>query len=650
MLHQGTQIGHYRLLYRIGEGGMGDVYLAENMHLNRQVAIKVIRPSILDNPDARRLFLREARAAATLDHPHILPLYDYGEATINGEVYPYMVMPVRLEGTLKTWLKQHGGPAKLSPATVVDIVEQAASALQHAHDRQILHLDVKPSNFLLRYTTGKPGVPDLLLTDFGLARVMNTEVSMSNTSRGTPPYMAPEQWQGSPVAASDQYALATMAYEMLTGRTPFQGDLPALLYQHLHTPPPPPSTFRPDLPKEVDEVLLHALAKNPQDRFASVSAFANAFRQALLPEESQSTHILRATLIISQEEARRGTSRSLDLPGAKRINVEIPAGVHNGQVIRLSVHGNAAGNAFSNAIDTLMISISIAPDVQKAPEQPRRPCPGPRAWLSAGVALLVVLASLGLYLLVRHHGGPPSGTVTPTPNSRATSAAVTATSSAATATAIAQATATGIAAPTATAVAWQNLYNTATSGTPVLDDPLVDNSRGYEWDVIPTVTQGGTCAFLDKAYHATEELSNTFYGCTAEKTSLSNFAYQVQMVIQTGDEAGIIFRESNNAFYVFLITTRTHYTLSLYSFGQQHSTKTLSIGNSPAIKFGHNQTNLIAVIAQGPSIALFVNRQYVTSVTDSTISQGAIGVIAQDDSNPTNVAFTNAQVWQLPPS
>ncbi len=565
---------------------MGDVYLAENMHLHRQVAIKVIRPGILSNPDARRLFLREAKAAATLDHPHILPLYDYGEAAIDGVIYPYMVMPARQEGTLKQWLKPYsdvgksslrdeygptesaaggfkpyGGAGNLPWGTVVEMIEQAAGALQHAHDRQILHLDVKPSNFLMRYTTGQSGTPDLLLTDFGLAKIMNTEVSMTNSSRGTPSYMAPEQWRGFPVAATDQYALATMAYEMLAGRTPFQGNLQALMYQHLNTPPQPPSAFRPDLPKEVDEVLLHALAKNPADRFASVAAFANAFRQALLPEAPQPSPNLRTT---------------------------------------------------------------SAPETPELPKPPVSAFLSPRAWLLAGLALLVVLASIVIYLLWPHPGPPASpatGSHHGTPTAHPTIAA----------------TATPIASVTPTPGPF---------GPLALNDPLVDNSRGYAWDEIPTGTQGGTCAFIDKAYHATDEQSSTFYGCLARNTSFSNFIYQVQMVIQAGDNGGIIFRESNNAFYTFYINTRADYTLRLYVF-HQGPIGTLSSGTSPAIKIGHNQINLIMLMAQGSHITLFVNNQYVISVTDSRLSQGSIGVIAQDDFNPTHVAFTNAKVWLL---
>lgn len=650
MLQEATHISHYRLLRWIGGGAMGDVYLAENMHLNTQVAIKVIKPIILSNPDARRLFLREAKTAATLDHPYILPLFDYGEATIEGDVYPYMVMPLRPEGSLKAWLKQHGGAGKLSPAAVVEMISQAASALQHAHDRQIIHLDVKPSNFLLRSTTGKLETPDLLLADFGLAKVINTEVSMSHTSRGTPSYMAPEQWRGFPVAPSDQYALASMGYEMLSGRPPFLGNsLEALMYQHLSTTPEPPSAFDPRLSKKVDEVFLQALAKRPEERFATMTAFASALRQAFFTEEGDGriarppAHTLRTTLVISQAEACSGTKRSLDLPGAQRVTVEIPAGVHDGQVMRLSVQGQVADHASSDSVETLVVTIAIPSDItgdETMRERRVRPTlPSPRVWALVGMALCVALASVGISLLVGVHRGQT--TVGASTHSRAAvTATAQATSVAASATATSPLTA-------ATVTAAQNIYREATRGTLALNDPLANNSLGNEWDEIPAVTQGGTCAFIDGAYHATQDQSDVFYRCMARHTDFSNFAFQVGATIQAGDEAGIVFRFDRAllTFYAFHISTDGAYRLDVDN--RQGFVRTLRLGTSPAIKIGHNQTNLLTVVAQGPHLYLFVNTQYVTDVIDSTYSHGSIGVMAQDDFSATAVFFQNARVWLL---
>jgi len=284
---EGTRIGRYRFIHLLGGGGMGEVYLAEDPRIQQQVAIKVIRTEVSPYPDDQaikevsRLFEREAIAVAKLDHPHILPMFDFGEAVVNGTRLTYLVMPYRPEGSLVEWLRRRGTASLLAPEEVESIVAQTSEALQHAHDRQIIHQDVKPSNLLIRERREDPDHPDILLTDFWIAKSTTATSSMSQVIRGTPTYMAPEQWEGHPVFATDQYALAVMAYELLTGRPPFQGGSVQMMYQHLNVPSRPLSAFNDSLSTEVDTVVLHALAKNPGNRFASVSAFANAFRQAV---------------------------------------------------------------------------------------------------------------------------------------------------------------------------------------------------------------------------------------------------------------------------------------------------------------------------------------------------------------------------------
>src|SRR5579884_1771125 len=336
----GTQLGRYRLLHLIGSGGMGEVYLAEDVRIARRVAIKVVRteatmstdePAIQEN---ERLFQREMKAITLLDHPHILPLYDFGEETRDNATFTYMVMPYRSEGSLSDWLRKHDRDQPLSPQDIAHIIAQAADALQHAHNHQIVHQDVKPSNFLVRTLANKPERPDLLLTDFGIAKLITSTASMSQNIRGTPVYMAPEQWEGHPVFATDQYALGMMAYQLLVGRFPFSGRLEQLMHQHLHVPPQPPSRLNSRLSPAFDAILLRALAKKPEERFASISAFARAFQQAM-----QYGDDLRTTLAISQEEARQGTQRLITLPGSRRIPVTIPPAAHDGQVLRLPEQG-----------------------------------------------------------------------------------------------------------------------------------------------------------------------------------------------------------------------------------------------------------------------------------------------------------------------
>ncbi len=287
MALEGKQIDRYRILDMLGSGGMGDVYLAEDPRIGQQVAIKVIRTEVTPYSDddlakdAQRHFQREAKAIVRLDHQHILPLYDYGEEFIANMPIIYLVMPYRPEGSLSDWLHRRGTKEILSPQDVAHIVSQAADALQHAHDHHVIHQDVKPANFLVRTQQDASTRPDLLLSDFGIARLSNATASVSQSVLGTPSYMAPEQWEGEPTPATDQYALAVMAYELLTGKLPFQGSPTKIMYQHLHVPPQPPSMLNPELTVDLDEVMLHALAKQPQERFTSIKEFAAAFQQAV---------------------------------------------------------------------------------------------------------------------------------------------------------------------------------------------------------------------------------------------------------------------------------------------------------------------------------------------------------------------------------
>ena len=366
------QNGRYRRLRLLGTGGMGEVYLMDDMRVSRQVAIKVIRaegapyPGSDSGKDAARLFQREARAIAALEHPNILPLYDFGEETYEDTTMTYMVMPFCTDGSLAGWLRQRASAGTLSPKDIAYVIEQAAEALQYAHDHQVIHLDVKPSNFLLRANKKNPDHPTLLLADFGIARNSATAASSSRTIRGTPTTMAPEQWSSTPVPASDQYALAVMAYELLAGRPPFVGSMEQLMYQHFSVQPAPPSTYNPQLPKAIDAVLLRALAKKPEDRFPSITAFASALEQAVNQSPAELvvgprpstvgdvTYDMRSTVAISQAEAHSGTSRKITLPGGQYLNVTVPPGVSNGQVIRVPGPGDS-----SSSMSELILTIAI---------------------------------------------------------------------------------------------------------------------------------------------------------------------------------------------------------------------------------------------------------------------------------------------------
>ncbi len=369
------QNGRYRILRTIGSGSMGEVYLVEDTRINRQVAIKVIRSEGLSydpdpQRDAARLFEREAKAIARLNHPSILPLYDFGEERVNGTPLTYMVMPYCPDGSLATWLQQRGPTPQLSLAEVEHFQHQAGDALQHAHDNGIIHQDVKPQNFLLR-ANKSAGLPDLLLADFGIAKLAVGTSGASQAIRGTPIYMAPEQWEGNPLPASDQYALAVMLYIFLTGRPPFEGGPGQMMFKHFSVIPQPPSVHNPAINPNIDMVILRGLAKKPRERYPSVADFSNAFQQAAMADASTflqapSTLLKRyqdggisAPLTISAEEAFNGTLRALTLPDGRRVRVAIPPHIQNGQIIQAvgqDINGGAA------------IPLMLAMTVASAPE------------------------------------------------------------------------------------------------------------------------------------------------------------------------------------------------------------------------------------------------------------------------------------------
>ncbi len=367
------QNGRYRYLRLLGSGGMGEVYLMNDTRVSRQVAIKVIRSEGASYPnsetakDSARLFQREAKAIAALEHPNILHLYDFGEEALQDVTISYMVMPFCPDGSLAGWLRQDSS-ANLSPRDIAQLVEQAADALQYAHDHQVIHLDVKPSNFLLRSNRRNSNCPTLLLADFGIARSDATASNSSRTIRGTPTSMAPAQWSSMTVPATDQYALAVMVYEILAGRPPFVGGMEQLMYQHFNVQPIPPSTYNTQLSAAVDRVLLRALAKKPEDRFPSIAAFASEFEQAMRllpadlvvrpprPSADDTTKEIRSVLAISSIEAQSGTNRMITLPGGQQVKVAVPAGAYDGQVIRMRNPDETI-----SAAGELILTIAVAP-------------------------------------------------------------------------------------------------------------------------------------------------------------------------------------------------------------------------------------------------------------------------------------------------
>src|SRR5262245_30248835 len=257
--------GRYRIVRPLGEGGMGSVYLAQDTQLDRLVALKVPRLGDDEQPAPHELarFFREARAAASLLHPNLCPIHDVGE--LDGT--PYLTMAY-LEGRLLSDLIESGPMAQRSCAL---IVRRLAQALQEAHTRGVIHRDLKPSNVMIN-TRNEP-----VVMDFGLARREHpTEARLTRTgvALGTPAYMPPEQIQGERAGigpACNIYALGVILYELVTGRLPFEGSVPAVLGQILTKEPVAPSRYRPDMEPGMEAICLKAMAKEPSDRYATMA-------------------------------------------------------------------------------------------------------------------------------------------------------------------------------------------------------------------------------------------------------------------------------------------------------------------------------------------------------------------------------------------
>ncbi len=258
----GQQLGNYRLVRRLGSGGFAEVYLAEHIYLKKQVAVKVLHLELAQQELPN--FLQEAQTIARLQHPNIISVTDFGIDDVS-----FLVMEYLPRGSLRD---HHPYSTKVPLPTVVSYLKQVASALQYAHDTKVIHRDVKPANMLLGNND------QIILSDFGIATTAHRTVSLQTQQfTGSPHYTSPEQIAGKPRAASDQYSLAMVVYEWLCGSPAFVGEIMSVMFQQTYAPVPSLREHVPTIPPEIEQVVLKALAKDPQQRFESVQAFAQAF-------------------------------------------------------------------------------------------------------------------------------------------------------------------------------------------------------------------------------------------------------------------------------------------------------------------------------------------------------------------------------------
>jgi serine/threonine protein kinase len=312
----GENVGPYRIIEQLGQGGMATVYKAYHASLDRYVALKVLHLAFREDQTFTMRFQREARVVARLEHPCIVPIYDYSEH----EKRPFLVMKYIEGDTLKARLTQ--GP--LTSEEIEQVVNSVGSALAYAHKLGILHRDIKPSNVMI----AKDGA--MYLADFGLARIAEAgESTMSSDSiMGTPQYISPEQAMGKKDldAGTDIYSFGVMLYEMVVGHVPFSADTPfSIIHDHIYTPLPLPMKVNPNVPEPVQRVLLKALAKDRLDRYTSteelMTAFKEAWTEAGVPMQGTAI-IMRSTISRDKTGSQKQAVSSEDKTAAAPKNVK----------------------------------------------------------------------------------------------------------------------------------------------------------------------------------------------------------------------------------------------------------------------------------------------------------------------------------------
>jgi ABC-type transport system substrate-binding protein/serine/threonine protein kinase len=416
----GQQLGNYRLVSLLGQGGYAEVYLGQHVRFKQQAAIKVLHAH-LSEQEAEH-FQQEAETIAQLSHPSIVRVLDFDVQ----EGIPFLVIDYAPNGSLR----QRYPKGNLVPLPViVSVAKQVADALQYAHEQKFIHRDVKPENMLLGRRQ------EVLLSDFGIATIAHNTSSLNVDAQGTSgtlAYMAPEQIEGHPRAASDQYALGVVVYEWLCGERPFEGSASELIAQHLSMSPPPLRERMPAIPPEVEQVVLRALAKDPKARFASVADFSAALEQA-------SQHVHSSTAKHPDEQPLFGVGDSkgyetglVEPARSKRPTESTPsADLAVGALEPTMYPDSSAPNGFdspqSGAVAEMPQGQIVAPTaaVVSPPLEPTMPVqrkathlPRSRAALLIGLVVVIIVGGiLGSVSLLAHFGviGTGSGATTASP-------------------------------------------------------------------------------------------------------------------------------------------------------------------------------------------------------------------------------------------
>lgn len=610
----GMTLGNYRLKKRIYQHENIGVYLAEKLQApQEEVAIKVSQTDIAsfstngDINEAVKQFKREAEIVSKLQHEYILPLEGYGEEIIDSIIYIYLVMPYKKDRTLEAWLDAHAGNIKLEDAS--HIIHMASEALQYVHNQSIIHSDIKPSNFLIEYKNGQ-SYPHIFLSDFGMAKITNN--SLTTRRGGTPKYMPPEQWAGNLTKKSDQYALAIIAYQLLTGRLPFEGnDTAELIRQHKSVMPPRPSKLNQKLKlhPSIDDVILKALAKKPRKRYPSMDIFAAKFHDAI-----------RQSIALNNTQALR----QINLPP---LNIPLPP-------------------------------------------PPHLPPPHPHSlkivFLTCILALMVVSAVVIVPPWIRYKFISLPGTATAVAHLTATSNTSSHIAATASATqAIAQATATAIAHVTATA----GVIQTATTGTPKYSFPLTTTkdvaTTNAKWD--GSSSSNSSCTFAPDGYHVSVNATIADPQLCLE-TGLpfpgpfSTYTISVDMLIKDQSSSGLVFNIDNSnypfprGYFLEVSPSTQRYKFSVLNCtdASGHSCPAISDWQTSSSIHTGSQVNLLQVIINGDNFSFYINGVYLyipfNSQQDILFTNGYLGLASAIKKGKGEAIFTKFLIYSPNPN
>ncbi|MBE3561244.1 MAG: protein kinase [Ktedonobacteraceae bacterium] len=636
----GQRLGNYSVTQFLGKESSADVYLGKHIRLETLATIKVLHAR-LTGEEAMVRFRQQAQAVAQLNHPNIVRLLEFG---IENAV-PFLIMDYVPASALR---QRHPRGQRLPLPLIADYVRQATAALRYAHEHGVVHGSVQPEYLLL----SERG--EVLLSNFAIATLAQSEQpggSLPGPGAQTT-YLAPEQLQGQSLPASDQYALAVVVYEWLSGHPPFEGTADVVAAAHKTAQPPSLSAELPGLPLAVEQVVMTALSKAIGNRFASIQAFARAFEQATgaapLPA-SRPSGVVSPTPVLPVMPAPTPSAPTPFPPGAFPPPGSGPAFPPPQQQSQWASQPGIPGPGI--------------PPGQPPGKPPAQKTQTWRIAILAALAVILIVSSVIAVTAYRNHVDQVNSDSTATAevgHINATFAAQT------TGTAQAQSQATGQVASAATATAAAKAQATASAvaanpyppyfpgkGTLALYDPL-RQQQDY-WRVGANDTFGGLCQYTNNAYHIIQSKTQKTYICYpgdrhGNTPTFKDFAFEVQMTVVKGDCGGMEFRaDSGGKAYLYVVCQDRTYGLWKYvdTSGQKASLfQTPSIDNS-SIRAGLNQLNKIAVVVKGSNIKLFVNNQQIAEVQDPSYSTGALGLLAWSDRQPTDVVYSDAKIWTL---